>query len=77
MYLYMSMRNAIMEKQIIELANKFRFKLIHVHEYDYLTEFQRSIIIRKIMKYFPFSKKIFTFLGKKIPYIRMFKFKKI
>ena len=64
-------------REVVELASKFGFKIIDLNKYDYLTELQRSILIRKIIEYFPFSKKVFAFLGKRIPYIRMFKFKKI
>lgn len=64
-------------QEIIEFASKFGFKLSNIDEYDFLTELRRSILINKIIKYFPSSKKIFLFLGKRMPYIRMFKFKKI
>jgi len=64
-------------QEIKEFAKKFGFEFIDINEYDYLTEIQRSILIRKIVEYFPWSKKLFAFLGKNIPYIRMFKFKKI
>ena len=64
-------------QEIIKFAKKFGFKFINVEKYDYLTELKRSILIRNIVRYLPSSKKIFAFLGKKIPYIRMFKFKKI
>ena len=63
--------------EIKKFAKKFGFEFIDIKEYDYLTELQRSILIRKIIEYFPLSKKIFASLGKMIPYIRMFKFKKI
>ena len=64
-------------REIKKFAKKYGFEFIDIKEYDYLTEFQRSILIRKFIKYFPFSKKVFVSLGKSIPYIRMFKFKKI
>ena len=63
--------------EIINLAKKFGFKFIDLNEYDFFTELQRSILIRKIIEYFPPSKFFFRFLGKKIPYIRMLKFKKM
>lgn len=63
--------------EIIELANKFGFKNVHIDEYDYLTELQRSVLVNKTIKRFPSSRKKFELIGKKIPYIRMFKFKKI
>ena len=63
--------------EIINLAKKFGFKFVDLNEYDFFTELQRSILIRKIIEYFPPSKFFFKFFGKKIPYIRMLKFKKI
>jgi len=63
--------------EIVEMANKFGFKNIHINEYDYLTELQRSVLVNKITKHFPSTKFFFELIGKKIPYIRMFKFKKI
>ena len=60
--------------EIIKLANKFGYNFISLDEYDYITELERSVLIRKIIQYFPSTKKIFSFIGKKIPYIRMFKF---
>ena len=36
-------------KEIIKLANKYGFELVHVTSYDYLTELNRSIFIRKII----------------------------
>ena len=64
-------------QEIKEFAKKYGFKFIDIHEYDYLEELQRSILIEKIIKYFPLSRKLFIALGKKLPYIRMFKFKKM
>jgi len=63
-------------REVIKLANQFGFELIDLNEYDYLNELKRSILITKIIKFFPFSKKFFIFFGQKLPCIRMFKFKK-
>jgi len=62
--------------EIIELANKFGYNFVSCDEYDYLSDLKRSIIIRKIIEYFPSTNSLFSFMGKKIPYARMFKFKK-
>jgi len=64
-------------KEIIEFAEKFGFEFISLNEYDYLSELERSVLIRKTIKYLPFTKKFFALLGKNISYIRLFKFKKI
>ena len=63
--------------EVIKLATQSGFKLLEVNEYDYLNELKRSFLIRNIIKYLPFSKLFFIFIGKKLPYIRMFKFKKV
>jgi hypothetical protein len=64
-------------RDIKQFAKKFGFEFIDIKEYDYLTELQRSVFISKIIEYFQFSTKFFTPLGKIIPYIRIFKFRKI
>ncbi len=64
-------------EEIIQFIERFGFELININEYDELTELKRSFFIRSIIKYIPYSTKIFKILGKNIPYIRIFKFKKI
>ena len=64
-------------REIIALANKIGFKFVNLCEDNDLAELQRSVLIRKIIEYFPPSKFFFRFLGKEIPYIRMLKFKKM
>ncbi len=63
--------------EIINIAEKIGFKFESYEEHDNLTELKRSILIKKIFKYFPKSKKFFNIIGKKLPYIRLFKFTKI
>ena len=62
-------------KEIINFASKMGFEFISLDEYDYLTEVQRSILIRKVIEFFPPSKYFFSLFGRLIPYVRMFKFK--
>tara|TARA_Y100000590_G_scaffold377772_1_gene444243 strand:- start:306 stop:1169 length:864 start_codon:yes stop_codon:yes gene_type:complete len=64
-------------REIIKLANICGFELVDIKSYDYLTELNRSVLIRKVIEYLPFTKKVFSFVGRSMPYIRMFKFKKI
>jgi len=63
-------------KEFINFANKLGFHLVDLSEHDYLTELERSPVIRLLIKHFPFSKGFFKLLGKSTPYIRFFKFKK-
>jgi len=64
-------------KEIIKLVEKFGFSIISIHEYDYLTEIKRSLLANKIINYLPFTTTFFKLVSSNIPYIRMFKFKKI
>ena len=64
-------------KEFINFASKLGFYLVELSEHDYLTELERSAIIRTLIKYFPASKEFFKLLGRNSPYIRFFKFKKM
>lgn len=61
--------------EIINAAEKSGFILADLENYAFLTEFSRSYILSYLMK-IPFTKSIFRLLGNKIPYTRMFLFKK-
>lgn len=63
--------------EIVKFVEKFGFKLIDISEYDHITEVKRSFLIKKTIDHFPFTLRFFKILGKNIPYIRMFKFKKV
>ena len=62
---------------IIQVAQKNGFKLVEIKNYAFMTEFSRSYILSFIIKNIPFMKSLFSFIGSKIPYVRMFLFKKI
>jgi len=62
--------------EIIDIAKNNGFELIDLESYAFLTEFKRSRILLLIMKV-PFVKVVFRIIGKNVPYIRMFYFKKI
>ena len=64
-------------REIKKFAKKSGFEFVDMKEYDHLTELKRSLLVRRMIKYLPFSEKLFAFLGRLIPYIRVFKFKKI
>ena len=63
--------------EIIELAKKKVFEIVHKNSQDYLTEISRSKIVNKLIKYIPISKYFFLLIGRFMPYLRFFKFKKI
>lgn len=63
-------------KEIFKFAEKIGFKFLSYSEFDHSSELQRSSIIRKIIELFPISAKIFRILGKRMSYIRFFKFAK-
>lgn len=65
------------DTEIIITAWKNGFKLDDQMDYAFLTEFRRSGLLRRIIKSGNIIEKIFEKLGKNIPYIRMFNFKKI
>ncbi|NVK17834.1 MAG: hypothetical protein HWE30_03995 [Methylocystaceae bacterium] len=64
-------------KEIIRMANKHNLVLKRQENYEFLHDLQRSRIILFILKQFPFTKKFFTKIGEKIPYVRMFELIKI
>ena len=62
---------------IIMIAEKNGFKLMEVKNYAFLTEFSRSYILSFVIRNIPIMKRLFVLFGSKIPYVRMFLFKKI
>lgn len=64
------------DKEIIESAKKFGLELVCQENYAFLSEFKRSRIFNLIIKENSIMEKIFSVIGRNIPYIRMFKFKK-
>lgn len=65
------------DREIIKIAKKHGFELSAYRNYGFLTEFKRSLILKKIIESNPFIEDIFSKLGRMIPYIRMFDFQKI
>lgn len=61
--------------EIIQIAEKNGFKLIDQDNYAFLIEFQRSAILRRLIK-IPYCKQIFKMIGRHVPYTRMFLFRK-
>jgi len=63
--------------EIKKIAEKNGFSIVlEVENYAFLTEFRRSRTLSLIIK-IPFMEPFFRLLGIKIPYVRMFLFKKI
>lgn len=70
------------DKEIIESAKRYNLELVVQENYAFITEFTRSrlfskFLLKKAIKSGSILNCIFSFLGKKIPYIRMYKFKKV
>lgn len=65
------------DAEIIECAKQEGFALLDQQNYNFLTEFRRSGLLRRIIKMGSFMEKMFENFGKKIPYVRMFNFQKI
>lgn len=64
------------DEEIIDAASKANFELAGCERYAYLTDFKRSCILRGMIQYCPFCKNVLGYFGKRIPYIRMFNFRK-
>lgn len=62
--------------EIISIAEKCGFQLVEKENYDFLTEFRRSFILKRLINN-SMLRKFFLIIGKSIPYIRMFNFKRI
>lgn len=67
------------DNEIVNAAqcNGFKFKLLEKKDYAFLTEFRRSMFFNKLVQKGFVSEKIFSAIGKHVPYIRMFNFSKI
>ena len=64
-------------KEIIESAKKYGLEIICREDFDFLTEFTRSYFLTRLgIIDNELIKKVLKFLGTRIPYIRMFEFKK-
>jgi hypothetical protein len=61
--------------EIVEIAKKNGFELIEQENFAFLVEFQRSRLLRDLIK-IRLVKNIFAAIGKYVPYTRMFLFRK-
>ncbi|MBI5714410.1 MAG: class I SAM-dependent methyltransferase [Chloroflexi bacterium] len=61
---------------IIHLAREGGFNLIAQQNYAFLTEFRRSLVVNRIIKYIPLAAPFFSALGRFVPYTRMYYFRK-
>ena len=64
-------------QEILESAAKSGFEFVSLEEFSFLDEFRRSVILRSLIERSSMARRILSILGRKIPLIRMFKFKKI
>jgi hypothetical protein len=65
------------DDEIIKCAKLYGFELDHQENYAFLIEFQRSYFLRKLINTLSIVKNCFSFIGRYIPYIRMFCFRKV
>ena len=56
----------------LKIAADCGFRLQSQENYDYLTDFERSLILRFLIRRLPFAKIIFQWAGKSLPYTRMY-----
>ena len=63
--------------ELMKIASKNGFELLKVEQSDYYQELKRSKIINFIINKFPKTKIILVIFGKFMPYVRIFKFKRI
>jgi hypothetical protein len=65
------------DEEIVESARRSGFEFVSREDFDFLSEFRRSVLLNGIMNRSSLAQPIFSILGRRNPYIRMFKFKKI
>ena len=65
------------DEEIVESARRSGFEFVSREDFDFLSEFRRSVLLNGIMNRSSLAQRIFSILGRRNPYIRMFKFKKI
>ena len=64
------------DTEIKEIAKKNGFELIDQENFAFLVEFQRSRVLRDLIK-IDFIKNIFGAIGRYIPYTRMYLLRKV
>ena len=65
------------DEEIVESARRSGFEFVSREDFDFLSEFRRSVLLNGIIKRSSIAQLIFSILGRWNPYIRMFKLKKI
>jgi hypothetical protein len=65
------------DKDIIEASRKAGLKLFNKEDYGFLNDFRRSRTFRRLVKPGSFIENTFAKMGKRIPYARMFYFRKV
>lgn len=65
------------DEEIIRTAESCGFRLVHQENYCYLSEFERSRFLNKLIRAHPFFKHMLAKIGRGVPYIRMFDFVKV
>lgn len=63
--------------EFLGTARACGFELVSQVDYDFLTEFERSDTLRRLMRGLPFTKRLLEWLGRAIPYTRMYDLRKV
>lgn len=61
---------------IAGIAKDCDLEVVARENYAFLTEFRRSVVFNKIVRDGSWAERVFGIIGKKMPYVRMFKFRK-
>jgi SAM-dependent methyltransferase len=64
------------DREILTVATEHGFEIVSQHNYDFLTEFERSFFLRQSIKKLPGFRTGMRQLGRAIPFTRMFDLKK-
>jgi hypothetical protein len=64
------------DDEIIAAAKEAGFELVATEDGDFLTEFRRSRILGYLLRKSNIARKIISAIGRKIPYIRLFAFRR-
>jgi len=64
------------DKELVADAAKVGLRVRAVEHMDFETELNRSYVYRHVVKRIPFARKLMLYVGRAIPYVRMFAFQR-
>jgi hypothetical protein len=65
------------DQEIVDTAKAAGFELVATEYGDFLTELGRSRVLQRLLGTGDFMGKAFSLVGRKMPYLRLFMFKRI